>query len=95
MLAMAGSRARTLQRSIAANVRRLAAPLTQEQLAEKAGIDSRYVQDVERGKTNRTVGVLVGLAVALGVDERDLLAPATMLPPQAGRPPRARSARRA
>jgi len=77
-------------RNVAGNVRRLRLKqgLTQEQLAEKAEIEARYVQDIERAKTNMTLAILVALAEALGVDPRALLKPAALLPARAGRPPK-------
>jgi transcriptional regulator with XRE-family HTH domain len=44
---------------------RLRAGLTQENLAELAGLDHTYVQAVERVRTNFTIEVLVALADAL------------------------------
>ena len=64
--------------------------LTQETLAERAGIEPRYVQQVERGKTNLTVAILVALARALSVDPRRLLRPSRPVPPRKGRPPKRR-----
>jgi transcriptional regulator with XRE-family HTH domain len=61
--------------------------LTQEGLAEAADVEARYVQEVERGRTNLSIGVLVALATALGVDERALLKPASLPPARRGRPP--------
>ena len=46
--------------------------LSQEALAEKAGLASKHIQDIEHGRTNPTVATLVGLADALKVDVRDL-----------------------
>lgn len=62
--------------------------LSQESLAETAGIAARYLQDVEIGAANISIGVLVDLAHALGVDERTLLRPARLPPARIGRPPR-------
>ncbi len=52
---------------------RLAAGLTQEALAAKADIDTRYLQDIEQGATNPTLAMLVALAAALGVPVAELL----------------------
>jgi transcriptional regulator with XRE-family HTH domain len=75
-------------RFIGANVRRLRMrqALSQEAFAERAGIAPRYLQDVEIGAVNLSVGVLVDLAAALGVEPRDLLRAATLPPAQVGRP---------
>jgi transcriptional regulator with XRE-family HTH domain len=79
-------------RHIAANVRklRLRRGMTQEQLAEAAHVEARYVQDVERAMTNLSIDVLVALASALEVDERMLFRPREMASPKVGRPPAVR-----
>jgi transcriptional regulator with XRE-family HTH domain len=61
--------------SIAANVRtqRQEKDLTQEDLAEKAGVELRNVQRIERGSTNLSVVVLIGIALALDVEPGALL----------------------
>jgi transcriptional regulator with XRE-family HTH domain len=89
LLCVRRSRIRVFQRYAGANVRRLRrrTNLTQEELAERAGVDWRTVQDVERARTNLTLAVLVSLADALGVDPRALLRPAPLPPPRTGRPP--------
>jgi transcriptional regulator with XRE-family HTH domain len=58
------------------NVRRhrLAAGLSQEDLADAASLDRTYVSGVERGVRNPTVRVLQSLAAALDVKPADLLA---------------------
>ena len=73
---------------IAANVRRLRIKrgLTQEKLGEAVGLAPRYLQDVERGRSNISIAVLVRLADALGVDPRRLLRPAAPFPVKPGRP---------
>lgn len=83
-------RARLYLTYAAANVRRLRlrAGMTQERLAEEAGIDPCYVQDVERVRTNFTMEILVALADGLDAEPRDLLRSAKLPPPKAGRPPR-------
>jgi transcriptional regulator with XRE-family HTH domain len=75
---------------VAANVRRLRLRkgLTQEALAERAGIEARYVQSLERARANLTLAVLCGIAEALGVDPRALLKPARLQPARIGRPKR-------
>lgn len=49
------------------------AGLTQEELAERAGIDRTYLSEIERGQANPTYQVLVRLSEALGVSICDLL----------------------
>ena len=76
--------------SIGANVRSLRKQreLTQEQLAERADLDLRFVQRVEHGQTNLSVAVLVSLARALGVKPEDFFVPARLGATRLGRPPR-------
>lgn len=61
----------------AANVKRfrLSAGLSQEALAEKAGLHRTYVSSVERAERNISLQNIFTLAEALGVDARELLAP--------------------
>ncbi|MGA7744359.1 MAG: helix-turn-helix transcriptional regulator [Polyangia bacterium] len=79
-------------RYVAANTRRLRRKQgwTQEVLAEKAGMEVRYVQEIERAKTNMTLAILVDLASALGVHPRVMLNEAEMKPAKPGRPRKAR-----
>ena len=59
------------------NILRLreAGELTQEQVAEGAGVSWRYLQELEAGKgTNPSLTVLCGLKTALGCSWDDLLA---------------------
>jgi transcriptional regulator with XRE-family HTH domain len=75
--------------SIAANVRRVRAlrGLTQEALAERAGQDLSYLQRVEAGRTNLSVGVLHALAVALEVPPSLHVRKARLASVRRGRPP--------
>ncbi len=59
---------------------RLKADLTQEQLAERAGLHRTFVGLLERGESGISVERLPDLANALGVE------PAELLPPSASRP---------
>ena len=61
-------------------------------LAERAGLEVRYVQQIEAGKTNMTLAILVALATALGVHPRVMLNQAEMKPAKPGRPPKGRKA---
>ena len=47
--------------------------LTQESLAERAGIHRSYLSGIERGRHNVPLDTLCRLAWALGLDVRDLL----------------------
>ena len=64
------------EKQVGANVRRLrkAKGLTQEGLADKAGLAMRYVSGIERGEENPSLQAMVKLATALGVHPRDLFA---------------------
>jgi transcriptional regulator with XRE-family HTH domain len=64
-----------MRRVMAANVRRLrtAKKLSQEDLADRAGISARYLGSIERGETAATVVVLGRLARALRVEPAELI----------------------
>lgn len=63
----------------AANVKRLrvSAGLSQELLADRAGLHRTYISSIERGERNVSIANIFALAEALGVDPRELLAPLT------------------
>lgn len=65
------------KRIVAANLRRLrvAAGLSQEELAGRAGLHRTYVSSIERAQRNLTLENIFSLAAGLGVDARELLAP--------------------
>jgi len=75
---------------VAANVRRCRErhDWTQETLAERADVDVKYLQRVERGTVNLSVCVLVALAEALGVRPSALFRSAFLPNPTRGRPRR-------
>jgi transcriptional regulator with XRE-family HTH domain len=83
--------AKELLTSIAANVRRLRGQrgLTQAELAERAALDLRQLQRIERGEINFGVVSVLRLADALRVRPGALLGRARLAPPRRGRPPRA------
>ena len=62
---------------LAANVRaaRLAAGVSQEELAFMAGIDRTYASQIERAIANPSLGITCALADALGCNPIDLLTP--------------------
>lgn len=66
-----------MRRLVGRNVRkfRLAAELTQEQLAERSGFSQQYISDLERGRRNPTVVTLFELSQALHVTPVDLITP--------------------
>ena len=65
---------------LAVNLRRLRGDraLSQEALAERAGIHRTYVGSVERAERNVAIDNICRLAWALSVDVRDLLTPTRM-----------------
>lgn len=75
-------------RSIAANIRRIRQrnKWTQEQLAEAAGLETRYVQTLESGRANPSAAVLIAVAEALEVTPGALFRPALLGARQRGRP---------
>lgn len=85
---MPSDRIEQVLRSIASNVRRFRRErkLTQEQLSELAAIDLTYLRRVEGASTNLSVGVLVRIADALGVQPAVLFRPAVLPAPRRGRP---------
>lgn len=64
-----------LKEVMATNLRRLrhAKQMTQEELAEAAGLSARYVGAIERADVSASVTVLGRIADALGVEAADLL----------------------
>lgn len=65
---------------------RLAAKLSQEELASRAGIDRTYVSSCERGRRNISLQTIYRLAAALGVEPAAMLTPASSLPNQDANP---------
>jgi transcriptional regulator with XRE-family HTH domain len=63
------------QYNLAANVKRvrLAAGISQEELAFRAGIDRTYASQIERAIANPSLGVTCAVADALGCTLIDLL----------------------
>ncbi|WP_437998720.1 helix-turn-helix transcriptional regulator [Sorangium sp. So ce185] len=78
----------TLLLYIAANLRRLRQKrgMTQEQLAEAAGIELRTMQAIEVGRQSMSLGTLLSLANALDVSPAVLLRSAAMPEIKRGRP---------
>jgi transcriptional regulator with XRE-family HTH domain len=66
-----------LKEAMATNVRRLrnARDLSQEELADRAGVSARYLGSIERTKVSASVTVLGQLARALRVDACELIRP--------------------
>jgi transcriptional regulator with XRE-family HTH domain len=68
-------RKETLIKLVATNLRRLRtkAGLSQEQLADKAGLHRTYIGNIERGEYNVTLGTLAKLSTVLGVHPCELI----------------------
>ena len=68
-----------LKEVMAVNLRRMRhdAGMTQEELAERAGLSARYIGGIERAKVSASVTVLGQIATALGVEPGILIARAT------------------
>lgn len=64
-----------LKDALAINVRRArhATKVTQEELADRAGLSARYVGSIERSAVSASVSVLERLAKALDVDPCQLI----------------------
>jgi transcriptional regulator with XRE-family HTH domain len=64
-----------LKEVMAVNLRRArhGRQLTQEELADRAGLSARYVGKIEGAKVSASVTVLGQLAQALGIDPCDLI----------------------
>lgn len=52
---------------------RISAGFTQEELGEKAGLSYKFIGELERGHVNISIDSLEKIAMALGVNVRDLL----------------------
>lgn len=68
-------RAMDLKDVLAINLRRQrqASEMTQEELADRARLSSRYVGSIERGRVSASVSILGRLAKALHVDPCELI----------------------
>jgi transcriptional regulator with XRE-family HTH domain len=66
-----------LKDTMAVNLRRArqAKKLTQEDLADRSGLSSRYLGSIERGKVSPSVTVLGRLAEALRIEPAELIKP--------------------
>lgn len=66
----------------AVRVARTTAGLTQEELAERAGLDRSYIGGVERGDRNPTLIVIEKIAGGLGITLADLFSYSVERPEQ-------------
>jgi transcriptional regulator with XRE-family HTH domain len=66
-----------LKEAMAINLRRVrhAKKMTQEELADRAGLSSRYLGSIERASVSASVSVLGRLAKGLRVDACELIRP--------------------
>ncbi|KYF47535.1 Cro/Cl family transcriptional regulator [Sorangium cellulosum] len=89
---MTDPRLEEVLRYIGANVRRIRIKrgMTQQELADAAGVALRFLQEIERAKSNIGVGVLVKLADVLGVRPGVLFHQRELPPVKRGRPRKAR-----
>ena len=62
--------------------RRVESGLTQEALAEAAGVSARYVSDLERGRRNPGIVNIARLSNALGIDISTLTSTVPTLGPK-------------
>lgn len=71
-----------LKEVMAINLRRIrhVKKMTQEELADGAGLSVRYVGAIERGDVSASVTVLGRIAQALGVEAADLIKRTTVHP---------------
>ena len=67
-----------LRAKLGANIRKLRSErhYSQEQLAGLAGMNPKYLSEVERGERNLSVELLVALAIVLEISPAELLADA-------------------
>lgn len=66
-----------LKRALAINLRRerQAQGLTQEDLADRAGLSARYLGSIERGAVSASITVIGDLSTALKIDPCRLISP--------------------
>lgn len=69
---MANKKRRTNRFGNAVRNTRTAAGLTQEDLADRSGLDRSYIGGVERGERNPTLSVIEKIADGLGVSLAEL-----------------------
>lgn len=64
-----------LREVLATNLKhfRLAAGLSQEELAHRAHLDRTYVSSLERGRYSASIDKIESLSVALGIEASELL----------------------
>ena len=85
---MVSARTKLVSAYVGSNVKRwrLRRDLTQEELAEAADVDTRFIQKIESGNVDVGAAVLVALAEALRVRPGVLLRVAALVPQKPGRP---------
>ena len=67
-----------MRKLVGGNVKRarIAAWMTQEQLAEQSGFSQQYISGLERGQRNPTIVSIYELGLAIGVSHEQLVATA-------------------
>lgn len=65
--------AKEFGRRVRARREELTPPLSQEGLAEHAGVHRTYIGHVERGEVNPTLWSIIRIAASLGVDPGELV----------------------
>lgn len=65
-----------MRKLVGGNVKnaRIAAGMTQEELAERSGFSQQYISGLERGQRNPTIVSIYELGQALGVSHEQLVA---------------------
>lgn len=65
-----------MRKLVGGNVKRarIAAGMTQEELAARSGFSQQYISELERGKRNPTIVSIFELGQALGVSHEQLVA---------------------
>lgn len=77
---MAGDKQKSNKFGRAVREVRMAAGLTQEELADRAGLDRSYMGGVERGERNPTLSVIEKIAEGLGVTLAELFSYSARMP---------------
>lgn len=72
---MAKKKNKTLNLLVSQTIRRLRndMSISQEELADRSGLDRTYISAVERGRRNITIGSLSRIVVSLGLTEQRFL----------------------
>lgn len=80
---MVGGKQKSSRFGDAVRKARMAAGLTQEELADRSGLDRSYIGGVERGKRNPTLAVIEKIADGLGLSVAELFSSYSAQEPEA------------